>query len=70
MILTCFIATTPVNVFYTSGLPTTHVAPNPILYVLSNQFPNITLIRRDGEEHFRTLDVVSKYQENLLGLQI
>ena len=45
------IATTPVNVFYTSGIPTTHVAPNPILYVLSNQFPNITLIRRDGEEH-------------------
>ena len=51
MILTCLIATTPVNVFYTSGLPTTHVTPNPILYVLSNQFPNITLIQRDGEEH-------------------
>ena len=44
------IASTPVNVFYTTGLPVTHVAPNPILYVLSNQYPNLSLIRRDGEE--------------------
>jgi Xaa-Pro aminopeptidase len=43
------IASTPVNVFYTTGLPTLHVAPNPILYVLSNQFPSISLITRDGE---------------------
>jgi Xaa-Pro aminopeptidase len=45
------IATTPVNVFYCSGLPTNHVAPNPILYVLNNQFPNIVLINREGEQH-------------------
>ncbi len=44
------IASSPVNVFYTSGLPVTHVAPNPILYVLSNQYPNLAMIRRDGEE--------------------
>jgi Xaa-Pro aminopeptidase len=44
------VASTPVNVFYTTGLPVTHVAPNPILFVLSNQYPNLSLIRRDGEE--------------------
>jgi len=44
------IASSPVNVFYTSGLPVTHVAPNPILYVLSNQYPNLSMVRRDGEE--------------------
>jgi Xaa-Pro aminopeptidase len=43
------IASTPVNVFYTTGLPTLHVAPNPILYVLSNQFPSISLINENGE---------------------
>ncbi|MBD3254069.1 MAG: M24 family metallopeptidase [Candidatus Lokiarchaeota archaeon] len=44
------IASTPVNVFYTTGLITTHVAPNPILYVLQNQYPFLSMIRRDGEE--------------------
>lgn len=44
------IATTPVNVFYTTGIPTLHVAPNPILYVLYNQYPYISLVRKDGEE--------------------
>lgn len=44
------IATTPVNVFYTTGLPVTHVAPNPILYVLSNQYPFLSMVRRDGDE--------------------
>ncbi len=44
------IASTPVNVFYLSGLPTLHVAPNPILYVLYNQYPSLSLVRRDGEE--------------------
>ncbi|MFX0017964.1 MAG: M24 family metallopeptidase [Promethearchaeota archaeon] len=44
------IASTPVNVFYTTGLPVTHVAPNPILYVLSNQYPFLSMVRRDGEE--------------------
>jgi Xaa-Pro aminopeptidase len=44
------IASTPVNVFYTTGLPVLHVAPNPILYILSNQYPNLSMVRRDGEE--------------------
>jgi Xaa-Pro aminopeptidase len=44
------IASTPVNVFYTTGLPVLHVAPNPILYVLSNQYPNLSMIQRDGAE--------------------
>ena len=44
------IASTPVNVFYLSGLPVLHVAPNPILYVLQNQYPFLGLVRRDGEE--------------------
>ena len=48
--LDLLIASTPVNVFYTTGLPVTHVAPNPILYVLSNQYPNLSLVRGDGEE--------------------
>lgn len=48
------IATTPENVFYTTGLPTLHVAPNPILYVLYNQFPSLSLVRRDGEESLIT----------------
>jgi len=43
------IASTPVNVFYTTGLPVTHVAPNPILYVLSNQYPNLSMINRNGD---------------------
>jgi len=48
------IASTPVNVFYLTGLPTLHVAPNPILYVLYNQYPSLSLVRRDGEESLIT----------------
>ncbi len=44
------VASTPVNVFYTTGIPTLHVAPNPILFVLYNQYPSLSLVRRDGEE--------------------
>jgi len=43
------VVTSPVNVFYFSGLPTQHVSPNPILYVLNNQYPNAVIIRKDGE---------------------
>ncbi len=48
------IASTSVNVFYLTGLPTLHVAPNPILYVLYNQYPSLSLVRRDGEESLIT----------------
>ncbi len=44
------IASSPENIFYTSGLPTLPVAKNPILFVLRHQYPSLTLIRRDGEE--------------------
>jgi Xaa-Pro aminopeptidase len=47
--LDLLIATTPVNVYYLSGLPTLHVAPNPILFALSNQYPNVAMIRREGD---------------------
>jgi Xaa-Pro aminopeptidase len=48
------VAATPVNIFYTTGMPTLHVAPNPILYVLSNQFPTMAIIRKDGIEFAAT----------------
>jgi Xaa-Pro dipeptidase len=44
------ILTSPENVFYTSGLPVRHIEYNPILYVLSNQYPTMTIVRRDGED--------------------
>lgn len=47
--LDLFIATTPVNVFYTTGLPTLHSAPNSILFALRNQYPSASIIRNDGE---------------------
>ncbi|MFX0043016.1 MAG: M24 family metallopeptidase [Candidatus Hodarchaeota archaeon] len=47
--LDALIATTPVNVFYTTGIPTLHVAPNPILFVLYNQYPSFSIITNDGE---------------------
>ncbi len=47
--LDMLIVTTPVNVYYMSGLPTLHAAPNPILFALSNQYPNVALVRRDGD---------------------
>jgi len=47
--LDALVATTPVNVFYTTGIPTLHVAPNPILFVLYNQYPSFSIITNDGE---------------------
>ncbi|TFG04728.1 MAG: aminopeptidase P family protein [Promethearchaeota archaeon] len=44
------VASSPENNFYASGLPTLHVAKNPILFVLQNQYPSLTLIDRTGEE--------------------
>ena len=38
----------PLNVWYTSGLPMLHSAPNPILEALTNKFPNFSIVRRDG----------------------
>lgn len=47
--LDMFVATTPVNVYYLSGLPVLHAAPNPILFALSNQYPNVAMLGREGD---------------------
>jgi len=44
------IASSPENVFYTSGLPVRHAEHNPILFSLSNLVPSLVIIRKDGEE--------------------
>ena len=47
--LDLLIAASPVNVYYLSGLPLLHSAPNPILLALNNQYPNLAMIRREGD---------------------
>jgi Xaa-Pro aminopeptidase len=71
--LDVLIASTPPNVFYTSGLPVLSDAPNPILFVLSNQFPTITLLNREGEQHllyWMTYQSTEKYTwiKNVTGI--
>jgi len=44
------VASSPENVFYTSGLPVRHAENNPILFSLSNLVPSLVVIRKDGEE--------------------
>jgi Xaa-Pro aminopeptidase len=44
------IASSPENVFYTSGLPVRHAENNPILFSLSNLVPTMVVIRKDGGE--------------------
>ena len=47
--LDLLIAASPVNVYYLSGMPVLHSSANPILLALNNQYPNLALIRREGE---------------------
>ena len=47
--LDLLVASSPVNVFYLSGLPLLHCADNPILLALNNQYPNLAMIRGEGE---------------------
>lgn len=47
--LDLLIANSPVNVYYTTGLPVLHSAPNPILASLASQYPYLGLVRRRGE---------------------
>ncbi len=47
--LDLLIAASPMNVYYLSGLPLLHGSPNPILLALNNQYPNLALIRREGD---------------------
>lgn len=48
------IASSPENVFYTCGLAVRAVENNPILYALSNQYPTIVAVYRDGSESMVT----------------
>lgn len=48
------IASSPENVFYTCGLAVRAVENNPILYALSNQYPTIVVVYRDGSESMVT----------------
>jgi len=62
--LDLLIAASPVNVFYLSGLPLLHSAPNPILLALNNQYPNLAMIRREGEGailHWKVFKSVDKF---------
>jgi predicted dehydrogenase/Xaa-Pro aminopeptidase/putative sterol carrier protein len=47
--LDLLIAASPVNVYYLSGMPLLHSAANPILLALNNQYPNLAMIRREGD---------------------
>jgi Xaa-Pro aminopeptidase len=44
------VASSPENVFYSSGLPVRHAESDPILYSISNQYPSIVVVGQDGEE--------------------
>jgi predicted dehydrogenase/Xaa-Pro aminopeptidase len=47
--LDLFIASSPVNVYYLTGLPVLHAESNPILFALNNQYPSIALMKREGD---------------------
>ena len=46
--LDILLVSSPHNVYYASGLPMLHGAPNPILEALSNKYPNFCIIHRNG----------------------
>jgi Xaa-Pro aminopeptidase len=53
-----FILTSPENVFYMSGIPTRHMEFNPVLFVVSNQYPSWIIVDGDGETTLVTWDLV------------
>ncbi|MHA1315394.1 MAG: M24 family metallopeptidase [Candidatus Helarchaeota archaeon] len=55
--LDVLVVSTPENIFYTSGLPVRHVAKNPILFVLANQYPTIVVIEKSGRENLVLWDI-------------
>lgn len=61
--LDLLIASSPVNVFYTTGLPVLHSAPNPILAALASQYPYLGLVRRRGENSVVHWDVFKSADE-------
>ena len=67
--LDLLIAASPVNVYYLSGLPLLHSAANPILLALNNQYPNLAMIRREGDgtvihwDVFKSIDRFSWFHD-------
>lgn len=61
--LDLLVASSPENIYYLSGLPVLHSAPNPILEALRNQYPNIAAIRREGEGTVFNWDVFRSVRE-------
>jgi hypothetical protein len=62
--LDLLIAASPVNVYYLSGLPLLHGSLNPILLALNNQYPNLAMIRREGDGtvvHWNVFKSVSRF---------
>jgi Xaa-Pro aminopeptidase len=46
--LSGMVVTSPENVFYTTGLPTTRGFRNPMIFGLANQFPSYSVLHADG----------------------
>ena len=72
--LDLLIAASPVNVYYLSGLPVLHGSANPILLALNNQYPNLALIRREGEGtviHWNVFKSVERFSwfHDLVGIE-
>jgi len=53
-----FVVASPENVFYVSGIPTRHMEFNPVLFVVSNQYPSWVVIDREGGSTLVTWDLV------------
>jgi Xaa-Pro aminopeptidase len=69
--LDAIIASSPENVFYTTGLPTRQAEYNPILFTLSNQYPFFSVITEDGEEHliaWKGFDFNYTWVSNFVGI--
>jgi len=47
--LDLMLVSSPLNVWYATGLPMLHSAPSPILEALSNKYPNFGAISRNGD---------------------
>jgi Xaa-Pro aminopeptidase len=72
--LDLLIAASPVNVYYLSGMPVLHSSANPILLALNNQYPNLALIRREGEGtviHWNVFKSVERFSwfHDLVGIE-
>lgn len=67
------VATSPENVFYSSGLPVKYDESNPVLFVLANQHPSIVVVNKNGEEalitwHLFTSADKASWVKNISGI--